>query len=88
MTGHMNVDKNKLARSITIEFTNYLFALPDIPFRRVHRVFLSVLVRSSLLPGTEFYLRFPGRLKWESKVGPSHMTSESNVKKLLIPQGI
>ena len=84
MTGHMNVDKNKFARAITID---YLFALPDIPFRRVHRAFLSVLVRSSLLPGTEFYLRSPGQLKWESKVGPSHMISESNVKKLLIPQG-
>ena len=85
MTGHMNVDKNKFARAITID---YPFALPDIPFRRVHRAFLSLLVRSSLLPGTEFYLRSPGQLKWETKVGPSHMTSESNVKKLLIPQGI
>ena len=85
MTGHMNVDKNKFARAITID---YPFALPDIPFRRVHRAFLSVLVRSSLLPGTESYLRSPGQLKWETKVGPSHMTSESNVKKLLIPQGI
>ena len=41
-----------------------------------------MLVRSSLLSGTEFCLRPPSRFTWENKVGASHVTSESNVKKL------
>ena len=68
-----------VARATTIEFMNFcnLFALPDIPFSRTHRALLLVLVRSSLLSETDFYLRSPSPLKWENKLGASHMTSGS-----------
>ena len=40
---------------------------------------------SPLLSETEFRLTSPSHLKWKSKLGTSHMTSESNVK---LQQGV